>query len=158
MHVDSSSSKKRTTSALRGYDSIFLRRTSSPSCASFSAGTWIRGSKRIANFRTSKPTTVLLLPALNDMFDIVSTRAMATRMHPPPIVFVMLVALILAGAALVGYGMAGGKSRNWLHILGFATVMTLTAYVIIDLEYPRFGLIRVDAADQMLLELRETMR
>jgi hypothetical protein len=34
----------------------------------------------------------------------------------------------------------------------------LTAYVIIDLEYPRFGLIRVDAADQMLMELREAMR
>lgn len=28
----------------------------------------------------SQPTTVLLLPALNDMFDIVSTRAMATRL------------------------------------------------------------------------------
>jgi hypothetical protein len=113
---------------------------------------------RVSRDSGSQPTTVLLLPALNDMFDIVSTRAMATRMHPPPIVFVMLVALILAGATLVGYGMAGGKSRNWLHILGFAMVMTLTAYVIIDLEYPRFGLIRVDAADQMLTELRETMR
>jgi hypothetical protein len=106
----------------------------------------------------SQTTTMLLLPALNNMFDIVSTRAMATRMHPPPIVFVMLVALILAGATLVGYGMAGGQSRNWLHILGFATVMTLTAYVIVDIEYPRFGLIRVDAADEMLMELRETMR
>jgi hypothetical protein len=113
---------------------------------------------RVSRGSGSQPATMLLLPALNDMFDIVSTRAMATRMHPPPIVFVMLVALILAGAALVGYGMAGGKSRNWLHILGFATVMTLTAYVIIDLEYPRFGLIRVDAADQMLMELREAMR
>jgi hypothetical protein len=30
--------------------------------------------------------------------------------------------------------------------------------VILDLEYPRLGLIRVDAADQVLVELRESMR
>jgi hypothetical protein len=35
---------------------------------------------------------------------------------------------------LVGYGMAGGRSRNWLHILGFATAMTLAAYVLIDCQ------------------------
>jgi hypothetical protein len=113
---------------------------------------------RVSRESGSQPLTTMLLPALNNMFDIASTRAMATRMHPPPIVFVMLAALTLAGATLVGYGMAGGKSRNWLHILGFAAVMALTTYVIIDLEYPRLGLIRVDAADEMLMELRETMR
>jgi hypothetical protein len=31
-------------------------------------------------------------------------------------------------------------------------------YVIIDLEYPRLGLIRVDAADQVLVDLRESMK
>lgn len=105
-----------------------------------------------------QPTTMLLLPALNSMFDITSTRVMASRTHPPLIIFVMLIAVVLGGATLVGYGMAGGRSRNWLHSLGFAIVMTLTVYVIIDLEYPRFGLIRVDAADQMLIDLRESMR
>jgi len=102
-------------------------------------------------------TTMLLLPALNDMFDIVTTRAMANRTHPPSVIFLMLAAVALIAATLIGYGMAGGRSRNWLHILGFGIVMTLTVYVIIDLEYPRFGFIRVDAADQMLLDLRATM-
>ena len=54
--------------------------------------------------------------------------------------------------------MARGKTRNWLHIVGFAIVMTLTVYVIVDLEYPRLGMIRVDAADRMLLELRQAMQ
>jgi hypothetical protein len=30
--------------------------------------------------------------------------------------------------------------------------------VILDIEYPRSGLIRVDAADQVLVELRESMK
>jgi hypothetical protein len=49
-------------------------------------------------------------------------------------------------------------SRSWLHTLTFAAVISLTVYVIIDIEFPRFGLIRVDAADAVLLELRETMQ
>ena len=51
----------------------------------------------------------------------------------------MLAVLALAGATLIGYGMAGGKTRNWLHGLGFAAVMAVTVYVILDIEYPRFG-------------------
>ena len=35
--------------------------------------------------------------------------------------------------------------------------IALTVYVILDLEYPRLGLIRVDAVDQVLIELRESM-
>jgi len=30
--------------------------------------------------------------------------------------------------------------------------------VILDLEYPRVGLIRLDAADQLLVDVRESMR
>ncbi len=99
----------------------------------------------------------LLLPALNEMIDVVTTRTMATQIHPPVVIFLMLFALTLAGALLAGYGMAGGRTRNWLHIVGFAAVMSVAVYIIIDLEYPRVGLIRVDTFDQALVELRATM-
>lgn len=106
----------------------------------------------------SPPLTTVLLPALNDMFDIATTRAAASRMHPPTTIYSMLVGLVLAGATLVGYAMAGGRERKWLHSVGFALVSTVAVYVIIDLEYPRFGFIRVDAADEMLVNLRSTMQ
>jgi hypothetical protein len=70
----------------------------------------------------------------------------------------MLIALALASALLAGFGMAGSKSRSWLHILGFAGVMAVAVYVIIDLEFPRLGLIRVDTFDQALVELRASMK
>ena len=104
------------------------------------------------------PATLLLLPALNDMIDITTTRTMAVRMHPPLAIFAMLFGLGLASALLAGYGMAGGKSRNWLHMIGFAAVMAVAVYVILDIEFPRLGLIRVDAFDQALVELRATMK
>jgi hypothetical protein len=100
---------------------------------------------------------VLLLPALNAMIDITTTRTMATLMHPPAVVFVMLFGLALAASLLAGYGMTGNRVRSWLHMLGFALVMAFAVYVILDIEYPRLGLIRVDAFDQALVDLRASM-
>jgi hypothetical protein len=108
----------------------------------------------------ASPTTVasmLFLPSVNQMIDITRTRLMATRMHPPPIVYAMLAVVALVGALLAGYHMAGGKARSWLHTIGFALVLASTVYVILDIEYPRLGLIRVGAADEVLLELRQSM-
>jgi len=101
---------------------------------------------------------MLLLPALNAMFDIATTRALAMQIHPPEIIFAMLFGLALASALLVGYGMADSKERNWLHMLGLAFVMAAAIYVILDIEYPRFGFIRVDGFDQALVQLRDSMK
>lgn len=106
----------------------------------------------------STAPTMLLLPALNQMFDITTTRTMSTQIHPPTIIFVMLAALALAGALMAGYGMAGSKTRSWIHVLGFAAILAATVYVILDIEYPRIGLIRVDAFDRALAELRQSMK
>jgi len=102
--------------------------------------------------------TMLLLPALNQMIDITTTRTMAAQIHPPLVIFAMLFALALAGALLAGYGMAGGKSRSWIHMIGFAAVMAGAVNVIIEIEYPRMGLVRVDAFDQALVQLRDSMK
>ena len=101
--------------------------------------------------------TMLVLPALNQMIDITTTRIMATERHPPMIIFFMLALLAFAGALLAGYATAGSKTRNWLHSAAFAAVVSITVYIIIDIEYPRLGLIRVDAADEVLVELRKSM-
>lgn len=102
--------------------------------------------------------TVLFLPALNALIDITTTRLMATRIHPPVVIFVMLVALALAAALLAGYGMATAKTRSWPHVLGFAAAVAAALYVILEIEYPRLGLIRVDAFDEVLVGLRELMK
>jgi hypothetical protein len=98
----------------------------------------------------------LLLPALNDMIDITTTRLAATLIHPPLPVYGMLLALVLATALLTGYGTGLNAERNWLHRLMFATAITAAVYVTLDLEYPRYGFIRVDAVDQLLVDLRQS--
>lgn len=100
----------------------------------------------------------LLLPALNDMIDITTTRRLAMQIHPPAIIFVMLFGLAFASSLFAGYGMAKARRRSLLHMIGFAGVMAVSVYVILDMEFPRLGLIRVAAFDQALEELRERMR
>src|SRR5262245_34797260 len=96
---------------------------------------------------------MLLLPALNEMFDIAQERTLAVQVHPPAAIFVMLVLLALGCSVLVGYGMAGGRRRSLLHMVGFAAAISIAAYIILDLEFPRLGLIQVSEFDQALVEL-----
>lgn len=104
------------------------------------------------------PSCMLLLPALNEMIDITTTRKMSTLIHPPAIIFVLLFGLALGCSLVAGYSMAGSTRRSWIHMIVFAAMTAVTVYVILDIEYPRLGLIRVDAADQVLVELRESMK
>ena len=97
-------------------------------------------------------TLSLVSQALNAMFDITTTRLAATRDHPPVVIDVMLFVLALMSALLAGYGMAGSARLPWLQVLVFAVALSVTVFVIRDLEYPRLGFIRVDAADRLLVK------
>jgi len=97
----------------------------------------------------------LLLPALNGMIDITTTRTMALQTHPPNVIYALLFTLGLICYLLAGYRMAAGKYRSWLHILSFAAITVIIVYVIIDVEYPRVGLIPLQAYDQTLADVRE---
>jgi hypothetical protein len=103
------------------------------------------------------PVVAQVIPALNGMFDLAATRTAAAQIHPPIIIFIMLGALALMSSLLAGYAMAGGKARSWIHTAGFAFIMAVTVYVILDLEFPRLGFIRIEAIDRMLVELRQSM-
>lgn len=104
-----------------------------------------------------QPCTILLVPALNAMFDVTTTRTAASRMHPPDVILWLLCGLGLGCALLAGYSMATGERRKWTHIVLFAAVMALTVFVILDLEFPRIGFIRVDEFDRVLVDLRASM-
>ena len=99
----------------------------------------------------------LLLPALNNMIDISTTRTMALQIHPPRIVYALLFGLGLICSLLAGYRMAIGRHRSWLHIFGFTVITVIIVYVLLDVEYPRSGLIRLETSDQLLVQARENM-
>jgi hypothetical protein len=96
---------------------------------------------------------MLLLPALNEMIDITTTRAMATQMHPPVVVYMLLFGLALCSAVLAGHGMAGSTRRDWLHAISFVVILSLALYLIVDFEFPRLGLITVNEFESIVIKL-----
>jgi hypothetical protein len=106
----------------------------------------------------AKAPPVVLLPAFNSLFDAMQLRLLASRNHPPLAIFMMLGVLVLVSALMAGFGMAKTKRQSRLHVWGFSAVVSLAIYLILDLEYPRLGLIRVDGSDQGLVEVRATMK
>jgi hypothetical protein len=117
-------------------------------------------SEAVAAYKdpSSQSAASILLPAITQWIEISESRTIAANTHPPAMIFGMLTGLALVSSLIAGYGMAEAKSRSWLHIIAFAGVITLTIYVIVDLEFPRFGLIRLDSADRLLVELRQRMK
>jgi hypothetical protein len=114
-------------------------------------------TQALAAERGFAPAARLLLPALNHMFDISTKRTMAMNMHPPTAIYAMLFGLALIAAMIAGYGMARAESRAWFHVIGFAAVVAMVCYVILDIEHPRQGIIRIDALDRALVDLRAGM-
>ncbi len=117
---------------------------------------WV-GATSAAQASGNTATLSLTASALNEMFDITTTRLAAARNHPPVVIDAMLFVLALMSALLAGHGMAGSARVPWFQVVVFAIALTVTVFVIRDLEYPRLGFIRVDTADQLLRETLQGM-
>src|SRR5260370_26585948 len=91
----------------------------------------------------------LLLPSLNAMIDITSTRQNAFNMHPPDVVFLLLFPFTCGAAFLPGYGITA-HGRSWLYMVSFVLAVTATVYATFEVEYPRQGLIRLTHTDESL--------
>jgi hypothetical protein len=100
----------------------------------------------------------ILLPALNNMIDVSTSRAVALDTHLPALIFLLLICVALLSALLAGRVMAKRKHRSALHMILYAAIISVTIYAVLDLDQPRSGLIRLDRADQTLIELRDSIR
>jgi hypothetical protein len=76
----------------------------------------------------------------------------------PALVFALLIVVALLSGLVAGHALARRKGRSWLHSFLYAAVVAATIYVVLDLENPRSGLIRLDAADSALIQLRDSIR
>ena len=112
-------------------------------------------ASRGADFQSAR---LLLIPALNEMIDIVTTRSVAIQTHMPLFIWFGLSILALVCATIAGYGASVAQHSFHLHSILFAAVVAFTVYMILDIEYPRFGFVRLDQANQALIDLRQTMK
>ena len=115
----------------------------------------VAGSAKVGDSRAA----LLVLQSLNQMFDVATARYAALRTHVPAAIFVLLLVLALLCGFFAGIGMARRRGHpSYLHMLMFAGVIAVTAYVILNLEFPRVGFVRLHGLDQFLREARASMQ
>ncbi|HEX5108786.1 MAG TPA: hypothetical protein VFV95_10080 [Vicinamibacterales bacterium] len=117
---------------------------------------WTRAVQALSHDDANAEARLLVLPALNEMIDITTTRKVAATTRIPSLILGLLVSVALLSALLAGFGMAE-TGRSWLHVLLYAVAVTLTIYTVLDLDNPRAGLIRLDGADKALTELLQSI-
>lgn len=120
------------------------------------ADIWRRAVLGVQSREAAPGAAQILLPSINAMIDVVTTRSTAARNHPPLAVYLLLGVLCAVVSVLFGYSIGPSRDSNWLHRFAFAGIMALSIYVILDLEFPRRGLIRVDGEDKVLMDLRHS--
>jgi hypothetical protein len=100
---------------------------------------------------TTRPSE--LIPALNDMIDITTTRRAAGESTIPDSIMYFLFALCVCSSFLLGYD--NKRKIDWVILIGFSVMLSITVFTIIDLDRPRSGLIDMDGPNEKIIELRE---
>lgn len=100
------------------------------------------------------PTT-LFIQSLNDVIDFQAKRLAAKDDHVPPLVLRLLYGVTILVLGVVGYGYGLGGRRDLLSTTAAALLITSVILVILDLDRPRRGLIKV--SQQSLLTLRDSL-
>jgi hypothetical protein len=130
-----------------------LRRGISASAAAeieqFHADIWRAASSAVQ----AKPAVMLgVLPPVNDVIDLHSTRVATGHKHLPLLVVGLLIACSLLAMAVIGYGGGIGGQRRAPLTLSLTLLIGLSLWIIIDLDHPRAGLMRV--SDEPLRAIR----
>jgi hypothetical protein len=105
-----------------------------------------------AQFQENAVRTNQMVPALNEMFDIASTRQALLLAKVPDLVFFLLFALCFTGSFLIGY--SDEKHPEWGIVSSFLIMIGLSIYMILDLDRPRTGIINNEAIFQQITALR----
>lgn len=105
----------------------------------------------------NKALAQVYIPTFNQMFETAHMGYYLTQIHPPTIIFALLIGLAVLGGFLVGYNSAENKQRRPLHSVCYVLLTAITIYVIINMEFPRIGFIDLGTFDRILLEVRGNM-
>jgi hypothetical protein len=93
--------------------------------------------------KDNAPLQLLVLPSINEVIDLNSTHLAAARRHLPVPIMAVLLATAAISVGMIGFG--NGRVGRRFSVLDavYGVVLAAALWMIVDLDYPRFGFIRV---------------
>ena len=100
-------------------------------------------------------TTGLFIAALNDMIDARGARNAYLQLHVPEIILFLLFVVFITAGGLMGYSSGLGQNRTFIPTFLMTFLIILVVFIIIDLDRPRRGLIRVNKESIKELQIKK---
>lgn len=104
---------------------------------------WLYASQ-ISQQSAVETRSLQMVPAINNMIDIMSKREASRISRVPESILWLLILLTLTGSFIVGYASDANKI-NWIIISLYSLMTVMTIYLILDLDRPRRGLINTSS-------------
>ena len=98
-------------------------------------------------------TTGYFITSLNDVIDARGERNAILQRHIPEVILFLLFIIFIIGGALIGYTSGLGLRRAYIPTLMFTILIVLVVFIIIDLDRPKRGIIKVK--QDSLIELKK---
>lgn len=96
-----------------------------------------------------------MIPALNTMIDVTTSRLAGEKAKVPQSILIMLFFLALISSFYGGYS-EGRKGRiDWIVQIGFCLLVSLVVLFTLDLDRPRRGFVNLDVPNQAIIDLRK---
>lgn len=114
---------------------------------------------QVTDFSKTDPNLVKtsdIVPALNEMIDLTTSRKAAGEANIPTSIQWFLVILCISSTFLLGYERK--NHFDWVIVIGFSLLLSLTVFSIIDLDRPRSGFVTLDEANSKILELQSLFK
>jgi len=105
----------------------------------------------------AKPGATDLLATVDQLINLLIRRALIPQFHPPWQVMALFIFLATVASFLAGFQISCLGSKSWPHITLFILILTVVTYLIIDLEYPSAGFIRMAEGQEIRRHLMETI-
>jgi len=96
-----------------------------------------------------------MIPALNNMIDITTTRQYSEIIHLPDTIIYLLFLLSAVCSFYIGYIFSSKEKFDWILAMLFCLLTSLVVFVIFDLDRSRRGFIKLDQMNNAIVELKQ---
>lgn len=101
-------------------------------------------------------TTGAFIASLNEVIDSQGKRNALLKMQVPEVVLLLLLVVFVSSGAIMGYSAGLSGKRMFVPIVLVSLLITLIVFIIIDLDRPKRGMIKVDQS--AMVELLQNLK
>jgi hypothetical protein len=100
-------------------------------------------------------TTGYFINSLNDMIDARGERSAILQSHVPEVILFLLFIVFIINGALMGYSSGLSLKRAYIPTIMLTVLIVMVVFIIIDLDRPKRGLIKVKQDSLMELKVNK---